>query len=104
MSSAWQVLNARALREAPLVAEPFPYLIVGNLIRPEVLAEVVESFPRIDKRGSFPPEAVSCSGRFATLMQEMHSVELRDLIGDRQGLDLRDRPAKIPVRGGAGRD
>ena len=103
MSSPWQVLNARALREAPLVAEPFPYLVVDNLIRPEVLAEVVESFPRIDKRGSFPPEAVSCSGRFATLMQELHSVELRDLIGERLGMDLKDRPPMLTVRGRTGK-
>src|SRR5438552_18820537 len=103
VSSPWQGLNARPLREAPLVAEPFPYLIVDNLIRPEVLAEVVESFPRIDKRGSFPPEAVSCSGRFATLMQEMHSVELRDLIGGGLGGDLGERPAMVTVRGRAGK-
>ncbi len=103
MSSSWQVLNAHALREAPLVAEPFPYLIVDNIIRPEVLAEVVESFPRIGKRGSFPPEAVSCSGRFATLMREMHSVELRDLIGERLGMDLRDRPPMLTVRGRTGK-
>src|SRR6266705_1393152 len=94
MSMSWDVLNPGALREAPLVAEPFPYLVVDNLIRPEVLAGVVESFPRIDKRGSFPPEAVSCSGRFATLMQELHSVELRDLMG---------RPPMLTVRGRTGK-
>src|SRR5712671_8249420 len=103
MSSSWQVLNADALREAALVAEPFPYLIVDNLIRPEVLAEVVESFPRIDKRGSFPPEAVSYSGRFATLMREMHSVALRDLIGERLGMDLKGRPPMLTVRGRTGK-
>src|SRR6266704_2105678 len=84
----WTVLNADALREAALVTEPFPHLIVGNIIRPEALPEVVASFPRIGKRGSFPPEAVSCSGRFATLIEEMHSVELRDLVGERLGTDL----------------
>src|SRR5437879_11340060 len=103
MSSSWQVLSAYSLREAPLVAEPFPYLIVDNLIRPEVLAEVVGSFPRIDKRGSFPPEAVSCSGRFATLMAEMHSAELRDLIGERLGMDLQGRPPMLTVRGRTGK-
>src|SRR5258708_325411 len=102
MSSSWQVLNADALREARLVAEPFPYLIVDNLIRPEVLAEVVASFPHVPKRGSFPPEAVSYSGRFATLMDEMHSVELRDLVGERLGMDLKDRPPMLTVRGRTG--
>jgi len=92
MSSAWQVLNAGALREAPLVAEPFPYLIVDNLIRPEVLTDVVGSFPRIAKRGSFPPEAVSCSGRSRPSWPRCTSAELEDLIGERLSMDLKAGP------------
>src|SRR5262245_4952056 len=99
----WKVLNSDALRAAPLVSEPFPHMIIDNLIRPEVLPDVVASFPRVPKRGSFPPEAVSYSGRFATLMQEMHSVELRDLIGERLGMDLKDRPPMLTVRGRTGK-
>jgi len=92
-------LDADALRKATLVPEPFPYLIVDNIIRPEVLSDVVGSFPAIKKRGSFPPHAVACSGLFATLMQEMQSDELRDLIGERLGMDLTNRPPMITVRG-----
>ncbi len=99
----WKVLNPEALRKAPLVAQPFPYLIVDNLIRPEVLPDVVESFPRIPKRGSFPPEAVSYSGRFATLIDEMHSPGLRDLVGDRLGMDLDGRPPMLTIRGRTGK-
>jgi hypothetical protein len=92
-------LDADALRKATLVPEPFPYLVIDNIIRPEVLSEVVGSFPVIRKRGSFPPHAVACSGLFATLMQEMQSDELRDLIGKRLGMDLTNRPPMITVRG-----
>jgi len=92
-------LDADALRKATLVPEPFPYLIVDNIIRPEVLSDVVRNFPAIRKRGSFPPHAVTCSGLFATLMQEMQSDELRDLIGERLGMDLTNRPPMITVRG-----
>ena len=99
MSSPWRVLDADALRKATLVPEPFPYLIIDNFIRPEALSEVVASFPAIKKRGSFPPHAVACSGLFATLMQEMQSDELRDLIGERLGMDLTNRPPMITVRG-----
>ena len=99
MSGTWKVLNADPLRKAALVSEPFPHLIVDNIIRPEVLSGVVESFPRIEKRGSFPLHAVSCSGRFATLMQEIQSDELRDLIGQRLGMDLKDKPPMVTVRG-----
>ena len=97
--NSWKVLNADALRKAALVAEPFPYLIIDNLIRPEALAGVVKSFPGIPKRGSFPLDAVSCSGPFATLMEEMHSAELRDLIGERLGMDLSDNPPMVTLRG-----
>jgi SM-20-related protein len=103
MSMSWEVLNPAALRAARLVAEPFPYLIIDSFIRPEVLADVVGSFPRISRRGSFPPEAVSYSGRFATLMDEMHSLELRDLIGERLGMDLKGRPPMLTVRGRTGK-
>src|SRR5689334_3150506 len=99
---AWEVLNPDALRKAPLVQEPYPYLIVDNLIRPEVLPEVVGSFPHVPKRGSFPPEAVSYSGRFATLMDEMHGAELRDLVGERLGMDLNGRPPMLTIRGRTG--
>ena len=74
MSSPWRVLDADALRKATHVPEPFPYLVIDNIIRPEVLSEVVGSFPVIRKRGSFPPHAVACSGLFATLMQEMQAM------------------------------
>jgi hypothetical protein len=103
MSMSWKVLDPEALRAAPLVEEPFPYLIVDKLIRAEVLPEVVASFPRIAKRGSFPPEAVSYSGRFATLMEEMQSLELRDLIGERLGMNLKDRPPMLTIRGRTGK-
>ena len=99
MSSPWRVLDADALRKATLVPEPFPYLVIDNIIRPEVLSDVVGSFPAIKKRGSFPPHAVACSGLFATLMQEMQSDELRDLIGERLGMDLTNKPPMVTVRG-----
>jgi len=99
---SWEVLNPDALRKASVVREPYPYLIVDNLIRPEVLAEVVGSFPHVPKRGSFPPEAVSYSGRFAKLMDEMHGTDLRDLIGERLGMDLKERPPMLTIRGRTG--
>jgi len=98
----WKVLDADALKNATLIAQPYPYLIVDNVIRPEALAGMVESFPAIPKRGSFPLEAASCSGPFATLMEEMQSAELRALIGERLGMDLGDKPPMLTLRGHTG--
>lgn len=96
---ALKILDTDALRKAPLAAEPFPYLVIDNLIRPEALAGVVDSFPAITRRGSFPLDAVTCSGPFASLMEEMHSTELRDLVGERLGMDLGDKPPVVTLRG-----
>lgn len=98
-SKPWKLLNADAIRTAVLVTEPYPYLIVDQLIRSEALAGVVETFPEIPKRGSFPLNAVPCSGPFAALMEEMQSDELRALIGERLGMDLDGKPAMLTLRG-----
>ena len=60
---------------------------------------MVDSFPAISRRDSFPLDAVTCSGPFASLMEEMHSTELRNLIGDRLGMDLGDKPPVVTLRG-----
>lgn len=101
MSSSWNVLNADAIRSAALIAEPFPHLIIDNLLRPERLAAVAASFPATPKRGSFPLDAVSYSGDFAALMEEIQSDALRDLIGERLGMDLKDKPPLVTLRGHA---
>jgi hypothetical protein len=36
-------------------------------------------------------------------MQEMHGLELRDLIGERLGMDLKGRPPMLTVRGRTGK-
>ena len=95
----WKVIDADALRKAALVHKPYPYLVIDNFILPEVLTEVVKSFPVVPKRGSVPLDAVSSSGAFAALMEEMHSSQLRELIGERLGMDLSDKPPMITLRG-----
>ncbi len=94
-----KIINYEALENATLVKEPFPYLIVDNIIRPEVLDEVVKTFPKIEKRGSFPLNAIEHSGHFATFMQELQDEKLRDIIAKKFGMDLNDKPPMVTVRG-----
>jgi len=74
-------------------------MIIENVILRSRLAKVVESFPTLPKRGSFPLSAVACSGDFDLLMKELMSPELRRAIGERFGMDLEERPPMITVRG-----
>jgi SM-20-related protein len=93
------VLDLDAVKNAAVIAEPFPYFIIDNIIRKEVLVDVASGFPKIEKRGSFPLDAVSYSGIFSTLIQELQSDRLRELIGQKFQLDLSDKPPMITLRG-----
>jgi SM-20-related protein len=96
---AWKILNFEALVKAPVVKEPFPYLIIDNIIRPEVMADVLKTFPQIDKRGSFPLNALTYTGHFDMLLEELQKEELRDLIAEKFGMDLKDKPPMVTLRG-----
>ena len=95
----FSVLNIDALRNATVETSPFPYFIIENLICQNALLDVVNSFPSLPSRGSFPLPQISCEGAFAKLMEEMQSPELRDLIGEKLGMDLEDKPVMITLRG-----
>lgn len=60
---------------------------------------MLQDFPELNGRGSFSLDSVSCSGYFAEFMDELQKDELRDLIGEKLGLDLQDKPSMITVRG-----
>jgi hypothetical protein len=99
MMQTFKILNLESLKKASYHKTPFPYIIIDNIIQPNVLGQVVDSFPKLSQRGSYPLSAVSASGSFATLLEELQKPELRDIIGQRFGMDLSDKPPMVTVRG-----
>lgn len=99
MSAPLSVLNLEAVKQAQLHLEPFPYMIVDNILTPHYLSQVMETFPQIKKRGSFPLSAITCKGAFGKLINELQHPALKALIGERFDMDLEDRPAMMTVRG-----
>jgi SM-20-related protein len=102
MEQTFNLLNLDALKEADLKREPFPYIIVPNLIFPKFLPKIIETFPPISKRGSFPLTALSYSGAFEQLIAELQHPGLRALIGKRLDMNLEGKPSMITVRGCTG--
>lgn len=96
---SWKILNFETLQQSSVVHHPFPYLVVDNIIHPDVLSDVIATFPKIEKRGSFPLDGLSYSGSFQTLIQELQSKKLRDLIAEKFEMDLKDKPPMITLRG-----
>lgn len=99
MAKPFKILNIQALKDAHFHEKPFPYLIVENILQPAFLNDVVDSFPILTKRGSFPLDTIQCEGRFKELMDELQDPRLKEIIGKRFNMNLEDKPSMITVRG-----
>jgi SM-20-related protein len=94
-----QTINLEALRAAPVAQEPFPYIILPNFIRPEVIAGVEADYPDVDLPGSFPLGTVRYGGNFKNLMDDIQGPEMTAVMAQKFGLNLKDKPTMITVRG-----
>jgi len=92
-------LNLDALKAAPVVREPFDYLILKDFVRPEQAAAIGRDYPAIDKPGSFTLEDVGVSGALEGLIAELDGPEFRAAVAKKFDLDL---PTMFTVRGVCG--
>jgi hypothetical protein len=95
-------LDWAAFRAAPLVRQPFDYLIVPGFVKPWARAAVNADFPKIDKPGSFPVGGLSYGLAFADLLATLEGDEFRSAFEEKFGVCLDGRPATVTVRGRCG--
>lgn len=93
------LLNFERIRNAALRRDPYPYMVVEDVIDTDAIASVIRDFPAIDFPGSIPVSEVSHGPAFAALLKELNGDEFRRTIASRFGLDLSDRPIMTTVRG-----
>lgn len=93
------MLDYAALRATPVARDPFPHVVVPNFVPSDALRAVVADLPPMDKRGSFPINAVRLGPQAAALMRELEGPELREAIAERFGLRLADAPTMLTLRG-----
>ena len=87
------------MRAAPLVRDPFDFIVVEEFVRRDALAPLVADFPDIRRHGSFPVDTLVYGPAFARLVTALTGAELRCAIADKFGIDLSDRPTLLTVRG-----
>jgi hypothetical protein len=92
-------LDYAALEATPAAADPFPHVVVRRFVPPEALERVLRDMPRLDKRGSFPADAVRLGPAADALMQEMEGPRLRQAIASTFNLDLASAPTMVTLRG-----
>jgi SM-20-related protein len=102
MSNPLSIIKLDALRETPLIEQPFPYLVIENFLRAEFADAVSKDFPAIKSSGSFPITRLKSGAAFQLLIDELNSPTLKAAIEDKFEIDLAERSTLITVRGKAG--
>ena len=94
-----QYLDLESFRTQPLQREPFPWQVQPDFVRPGALAEVIASYPKVAKPGSFPLPGLKYGRPFAALIEELEGTEMRKAFEEKFATDLTNRPTMITARG-----
>jgi hypothetical protein len=92
-------LDYAAVRDTPVATDPFAHVVVPNFVPPASLRAVLADLPPLNKRGSFPADAVRSGPAAQALMHAMEGPELRQAIAEKFDLDLARSPTMLTVRG-----
>jgi SM-20-related protein len=92
-------LDFARLAGTPVATDPFPHVVVPWFVPPATLDAVRADLPPLAKRGSFPASSLHLGPRAAALMKAMEGPELRNAIATLFGLDLRNAPTMVTLRG-----
>ena len=93
------MLQLDRFRTAPLVTDPFNYVIVRHFLSPEGLDGARHDFPRVPGPGSHPPAQLQIKGQFKVLMDELLGPEFKRAVEEKFSIDLTGRPTMYTVRG-----
>jgi SM-20-related protein len=92
-------LDLERFEQTPLNREPFEYVVVPELVKPEVREGISDDYPKVEKAGSFPLTEVEFGPRFKELTDDLSGPEFRAAVERKFSLDLTNRPTMITVRG-----
>jgi hypothetical protein len=92
-------LDYARLRATPVASDPFPHVVVPQFVPPAALGQVLGDIPPLNKRGSFPPDAVRLGPAARALMTALEGSAMRAAIAERFALDLSDAPTMVTLRG-----
>ena len=97
-SSGTELLQLEAIAQAPVQREPYPHLVAQGLLPQEAMALLHRDFPAIEKPGFFPLSNLTREGAFDVLLTDLEWPTLAELLTEKFGVELRDKPFIITVR------
>ena len=92
-------IDVEAVRDASVIAEPFPHLMVPGFVRSEAIDAIERDFPAVTHAGSFPLPTLAYGPAFQSFMDAIRGPEFTQAVADKFGIDLAHRPTMVTVRG-----
>lgn len=99
MSDSFKYVNFPVITQAKLQHQPFPYMIVKNVIRPEKCIEVCADFPNLKAGGVYNSDRHAKDGPLSCLIEELTSDRIRQAISKHFDMDLSSQPVMTTLRG-----
>ena len=95
------MIDLEAISRSPETHEPFSYFATPGVLSPVDLAAIRADFPDIKRPGIFPLGELTYGPAFSQLIENIRSPELEDIMAEKHGVVLADKPLMITVRGQA---
>lgn len=94
-----EILDLEKLRAQPLAKDPFPFVVVSGMLKPGVIKSLTRDFPPIGDGGVYPVDVLPLGPSMRKLVEEISGPEFRKIVEEKFGLDLKDRPPMVTLRG-----
>ncbi len=92
-------LELDKLKQARIETAPYSYTIVPGFIRPETVAMINATYPKIDKGGSYPVESLDQSMAIKAVIDELDQPAFEALVAEKFQVELAGRPKMFSLRG-----
>ncbi len=93
------MLKLDELRHTPVKSQPFPYLVVPQVINEQLLPQLIVDLPDIRHPGSIPLAETNGGALFQTLIEELEGDLVRQIIAEKFQLELNNLPVFTTLRG-----
>lgn len=97
------MIDFSVIRQSTVAREPFKFFASPGVLSPVDLATIKADFPAIRAPGIFPLSELTYGPAFTELIEDVRSSDLEEIVGEKFGVDLSDKPLMITVRGHAHR-
>jgi hypothetical protein len=94
-----EILDLERLRAQPLARDPFPFVVASGMLKPGAIQQLSKDFPPIGDGGVYPVDVLPLGPSMRKLVDEISGAEFRKVVEEKFGLDLKDRPPMVTLRG-----